>query len=213
MTNIIKDFTRDDFITLLYSLGFITINDKIFGDTEFIIPNHTIEGLYFDYFKIEVENRNEIKFKDVNIKKAIRELALNKNTKLLQDEIQEVIHLLSNRDFMKFDEKYLKIITLMILNISKFYYIKSEPEYNHKYPDIMLLKQEPFKTTFQFLFELKWAKKSITGDWKAKRKEGIEQIKGYLKLKDIKEIEKISPLFSYLIIANGEKVEILEVNS
>ena len=208
-----KNFRRDDFVTLLYSLGFITINDETFGLTEFIIPNHTIKGLYFDYFKIEIENRNQIKFKDLDIKKAIVELALNRNTKLLQDEIQEVIQLLSNRDFMKFDEKYLKIITLMILNISKFYFIKSEPEYNHKYPDIMLLKQEPFKTKFQFLFELKWAKRSIAGDWKAKRNEGIEQVKGYLKLKDIKEIEKISPLFSYLIIADGEKVEIVEVKS
>ena len=103
----------------------------------------------------------------------------------------------------------------MILNISKFYFIKSEAEYNHKYPDIMLLKQEPFKTKFQFLFELKWvkrgAKKGDNNSWENKREEGIEQIKGYLKLNDIKEIEKISPLFSYLIIADGERVEIVEV--
>ena len=223
-----KDFDRDDFVTLLYSLGFITMNDEIFGDTEFTIPNYTIKGLYFDYFKVEIENRNEIKFKDVNIKKAIRELALNRNTELLQNEIQEVVQLLSNRDFMKFDEKYLKIITLMILNISKFYYIKSEPEYNHHYPDIMLLKQEPFKTKYQFLFELKWVKRgsrsnatTVTDvalqhrpykEWEEKKKEGIEQIEGYLKLPDIIEIQKVLPLYSYLIIADGKRVEIIEVN-
>jgi len=56
---------------------------------------------------------------------------------------------------MTFDEKHLKIIILMIFNMTSFYYIKSEPEYNHKYPDIMLLEQMPYKTKYQFLFELK----------------------------------------------------------
>ena len=206
-----KDFIRDDFVTLLYSLGFITINNEVLGETEFIIPNNTIKTLYFDYFKIELQNRSQIKFKDMDIRNAIIELALHKNTKLLQNEIAEIIKLLSNRDFMKFDEKNLKIIILMILNISKFYYIKSEPEYSHKYPDIMLLKQEPFDVKYQFLFELKWAKKTISGDWEKKKIEGINQIRGYLQLDEIKKINKELGLYSYMIIADGDKVEIIEV--
>jgi hypothetical protein len=79
----------------------------------------------------------------------------------------------------------------------------------------MLLKQEPFKTKFQFLFELKWAKRGAKKDddnsWENKKKEGINQIKRYLQLKEIKEVEKVLPLSSYLIIADGEKVEIIEV--
>jgi len=223
-----KDFERDDFVTLLYSIGFITIDEMIFSKTQFVIPNSTIKTLYFDYFKVELQNRGQIKFDTINLENAIIELALHRNTELLQNEIAEVIKLLSNRDFMKFNEKNLKIIILMILNISKFYYIKSEPEYNHKYPDIMLLKQEPFDVKYQFLFELKWAKRgrrssatTVTDvalqhrpykDWNTKKEEGINQIKGYLQLDEIKKINEELQLCSYLIIADGDKVEIIEVN-
>jgi hypothetical protein len=62
---------------------------------------------------------------------------------------------------------------------------------------------------------LKWAKRGAKKDddnsWENKKKEGINQIKRYLQLKEIKEVEKVLPLFSYLIIADGEKVEIVEV--
>ena len=223
-----KDFERDDFVTLLYSIGFITIDEMIFSKTQFVIPNSTIKTLYFDYFKVELQNRGQIKFDTINLENAIIELALHRNTELLQNEIAEVIKLLSNRDFMKFNEKNLKIIILMILNISKFYYIKSEPEYNHKYPDIMLLKQEPFDVKYQFLFELKWAKRgrrssatTVTDvalqhrpykDWNTQKEEGINQIKGYLQLDEIKKINEELQLCSYLIIADGDKVEIIEVN-
>jgi hypothetical protein len=209
-----KGFTRDDFVTLIYSLGFITINDAFMERIEFIIPNYTIEILYFEYFKIELENRAQISFNTEKIKDSIYQFALNRNFEKLQNEILEVIKLLSNRDFMKFDEKHLKIIMLMIFNTTRFYHIKSEPEYNHKYPDIMLLEQKPYDAKYQFLFELKWAKKtapkSDPNSWDNKKNEGIEQIKGYLELDDIKNIEG-PPLFAYLIIADGERVEIVKV--
>ena len=102
----------------------------------------------------------------------------------------------------------------MIFNTTRFYHIKSEPEYNHKYPDIMLLEQLPYVAKYQFLFELKWAKKtapkSDSNSWDNKRKEGIEQIKGYLQLDEIKKIDG-PPLFAYLIVADGERVEIVRV--
>ena len=155
----------------------------------------TLLRTYLDRYKIEIAN-------------AITELALNKNLDLFQKEVKNVINLLSNRDYMKFEEKHLKVILLTILNITTFYYIKSEAEYNKNYPDIMLLKQEPFEVKFQYLFELKWVKKGIKGDWSKKNKEGLAQVKKYKKLKDIKNIEN---LYSYLIISDGDNLEIIEV--
>jgi len=40
-----KNFTGDDFITLLYSLGFVTQESSLLGRTEFTIPNYTIKTL------------------------------------------------------------------------------------------------------------------------------------------------------------------------
>jgi hypothetical protein len=221
-----KGFHRDDFVTLLYSMGFITIKDMLLDNTIFTIPNYTMKTLYFEYFRLELENRNQIKFNGISLKNAITELALNKNLAPFQKEVKNVINLLSNRDYMKFEEKHLKVILLTILNMTTFYYIKSEAEYNKNYPDIMLLKQEPFDVKFQYLFELKWVKKtkpttqsrsnstmhpSQKGNyrsWENKRIEGIKQIEKYKKLNDIKELNN---LHSYLIISDGEKLEIIEV--
>ncbi|MDQ7046789.1 MAG: AAA family ATPase [Sulfurovum sp.] len=52
------NFTREDFITLLYAMGFITIKSELFG-TEIIfkIPNYVIKILYFNYFAIEIEKK------------------------------------------------------------------------------------------------------------------------------------------------------------
>ncbi len=60
-----RDFTRDDFITLIYSMGFITIKDEAFGEVlNFQIPNYVIKILYFNYFAIEIEKRNNLKIQN-----------------------------------------------------------------------------------------------------------------------------------------------------
>ena len=56
---------------------------------------------------------------------------------------------------------------------------------------------------------MKWVKKTIKGDWDIKKEEGITQIKGYLRLNNIK---KLKSLHAYLIIADVDKLEIIEVN-
>jgi hypothetical protein len=208
-----KGFYRDDFVTLLYSMGFITIKDMFLDNTVFTIPNYTIKTLYFEYFKIELEKRSEIKFNTRTIKNALTELALNKNLSPFQEEVKNVINLLSNRDYIKFEEKHLKVILLTVLNMATFFYIKSEAEYNNNYPDIMLLKQEPFEVKFQYLFELKWVKKGVNenhkNSWKNKKIEGISQVERYKRLSDIKDLKN---LHSFLIISDGENLKLIEVN-
>ncbi|SFV65565.1 hypothetical protein MNB_SV-12-1964 [hydrothermal vent metagenome] len=44
------------------------IRDDIIFDTKFMIPNAVIKQLYFDYFKVEIEKRADIKFSDRAIK-------------------------------------------------------------------------------------------------------------------------------------------------
>ena len=59
------DFSENDFLTLIYSMGFITIKDEIVGGLyEFEIPNYVIKILYFNYFAIEVQRRNDFKLKE-----------------------------------------------------------------------------------------------------------------------------------------------------
>ncbi len=207
--DIIKEFDRDDFITLLFYMGFITIQGSELEETIFAIPNHVIRQLYFEYFKKEVEQRSQVSIDSGKLKKAVRELALQGNITPLAEEIGQVLALLSNRDFMNMDEKHIKTLILTLLYQSKVYYIKSEPEVNKRYPDILLLERNPTKVNYQFLFELKYCKKK-DGErgWQKKKEEGIRQVEEYLRLE---EIQGLTQLKAYLLVTDGSALEVVAV--
>ncbi len=85
-----KKFSEDDFITLLYSMGFITLKEELFGE-EFIfeIPNYVIRILYFNYFAVEIEQRNNLDIES-NIKSLLRDLAMG-NTQPFHQQLSEAI--------------------------------------------------------------------------------------------------------------------------
>jgi len=211
ITGTIKDryeinraFDEDDFITLIYSMGFITIKDELFSNMyTFEIPNYVIKILYFNYFAIEIEQRNNLAIKS-SIGKILLNLALGDITPF-KNQLNEVVSVLSNRDFIGFDEKYFQVITLSLLSFAEFYFIESQPEKNNKYPDILLIGRDD-RVPNNYLFELKWTKGK--DDVEAIKKDGIKQIQGYLKLDKIKNIPKLR---SYLLIGSKDGVEFLEL--
>jgi len=211
ITGVIKDrydlnqgFSEDDFITLLYSMGFITIKEEIFGEVlEFKIPNYVIKMLYFNYFAIELESRNNLS-NIINMKSILINLAKGDNEPF-KNQVNEVIKTLSNRDHYGFTEKHFHVITLSLLSFAEFYFIDSQPELNNKYPDIMLIGRDE-KVPNNYLFELKWLKQK--DDYNKIKKEGIEQVEGYLKLDKIKNIPKLK---SFLLIGSKDGVEFLEI--
>ena len=199
-----RDFSRDDFITLIYSMGFITIKDELFGEElEFNIPNYVIKMLYFNYFAIELKNRNNLKI-DRDIKTVVRELALG-DIEPFQSQLNEVILTLSNRDHYGFDEKHFQSIILAFLSFAEFYFIESQPEKNRKYPDILLVGRDE-KVPNNYMFELKWLK--TKDNHESVKKEAIRQIEGYLKLDSIKAIAKLR---SFALIGSKDGVEFVEV--
>ena len=155
-----KGFERDDFISLLAYMGFASLQGKTLSGEVFAIPNHVMQELYFQYFKVELERRNQITIPNRGLALAVEVLALHDNLQPLADEMQRVLQVLSNRDFTNMDEKHVKTLLLTLLYQVSFYFIQSEREMNHKYPDILLLERSPFVVHHQHLIELKYAKKS-----------------------------------------------------
>ena len=204
-----KPFERNDFISLLLYMGFITISGTVLSQLRYVVPNYVIQKLYYGYFKTEIERRTQIGVSAHAVENAVAELALHNNIKPLLEEISSVLALFSNRDFMRMDEKHIKAVILTLLNQSEVYFIRSEPEVNNRYPDILLLERKPIEVRYQFLFELKFSKKK---DGKqglgAKRIEGVNQIKGYHALADIRRLPKLQ---SYLLLTDGTEIEAVAV--
>jgi len=205
-----KGFDRDDFVSLLAYMGFVSLQRKsLIGDV-FTIPNYVMRELYFQYFKVELERRNQITISDRAILLAVETLALESDIQPLMAELEEVLRLLSNRDSIWMDEQHIKTILLTLLYQSPAYFIHSEREMSRKYPDVLLLERSPYEVNYQHLIELKYAKKS-DGEkgWAQKKQEGIEQVQGYLQLPSIVGLEKLS---AWVVVADGERVEWVAVD-
>ena len=211
VTGIIKDrydlnqeFTQDDFITLIYSMGFITIKEQITGELNiFEIPNYVIKILYFNYFAVELQRRNNFKQED-SFSQIVTKLLLG-DIKPFQEQLNEAIKTLSNRDHYGFTEKHFQVITLALLSFASFYFIDSQPELDNKYPDILLIGRDE-KVPNNYLFELKWKKDKDS--YETIKQKGIEQIEEYKELDKVKSIPKLR---SFLLIGSKEGVEFLEV--
>lgn len=200
-----REFSRDDFITLIYSMGFITIKKELFGGVyQFEIPNYVIKILYFNYFTVEIQKRNTLDITN-SIGQILLDLALG-DISPFKNQLNEVIKTLSNRDHQGFDEKYFQVISLALLSFAEFYFIDSQPEKNRKYPDILLIARDE-RVPNNYLFELKWKKDKDSYNYI--KKEGIKQVKEYLELDKIKSIPKLR---SYLLIGSKDGVEFIKVD-
>ncbi len=202
-----KIFDREDFISLLAYMGFITLAGATLSGSIFAIPNHVIEELYFQYFKVELERRNQIRIPNRPLGIAIEALALQNDLQPLAGEMAKVLELLSNRDAMQMNEKHLKTVLLTLLYQVPVYFIYSEREVSRRYPDIVLRERSPYAVNHQHLIELKYSKRSDK-DWDAKRAEGITQVQEYLQLPELAAMQKLS---AWLLISDGVQVEVVPV--
>ena len=201
-----KGFFEDDFITLIYSMGIITFEKELFSDYVFCIPNYMMRVLYLNYFAVEIEKRNNIPIQGSALS-VVRELALG-DMEPFKNQLNKIVKILGNRDFMKFNEKHFQSIALSLLSFGEFYYIQSEREFDNKYPDIVVSGREPFydEIKFNYLFELKWIQKKE--DYDSKKNLAIKEIKEYQELDSIKAIKD---LYCYALIGSKDGVEFIEV--
>lgn len=185
-----KRFTKDDFKSLLFYLGLLTIDSSDLGRVVLKVPNYAIKGLYFDYFSNKVSEFTDYELDTSDIEDAMAEVASEGENTLLINVIEKTLTKLSNRDFIKFDEKYIKLIFLSYCFLSKIYLVKSEYEVEDGYIDIALLKQPNVNPKYFAIFELKYISKKEyeeKGDSiiESNLKDAINQLNKYTKSREL----------------------------
>lgn len=202
-----KDFEEDDFKSLLFYFGMLTIDKKILSRVSLKVPNYAIKSLYFDFFMKKLNENLDFELDITDIKESIEEIALDGNNKNLVKIIEITLNKLSNRDYIKFDEKYIKLIFLTYCFLSKIYLVKSEYEVESGYIDIALLKQANIEPTYFAIFELKYISKTEYKEKgenivKLRESEAVEQIEKY---QTSNELIKIKNLKKWVIVFVGDK--------
>jgi Predicted AAA-ATPase len=71
-----KDFEHNDLVSLLFYMGFLTIQAKELGSLIFTFPNYAIEKLYAQYFISIIKQKTGLPIDNNQLNFAIRELAL-----------------------------------------------------------------------------------------------------------------------------------------
>lgn len=212
-----KPWGRDEFISLLYYLGFLTIKGGDFEGTVFTIPNYVIKHLYFQYFTQVTLEDTQLDTYGLRIRDKVVELARYNNIKPIMELTESILTQLSaHHDRAYFNEGHIKTIFVSLFHSAGMYHIFSELEVKKSKTekgriDLLLARRQPFgkAVPYQFIFELKYLKQSQTGLLAAKKKEGIKQLKAYLKADKIKDMEDLK---AYVIIFVVNKGVVIELN-
>ena len=215
--NFEKPFSEFDITSLLFYMGWLTIEKADEGGYWFKIPNRVIQELYYDYFVAISEEETNLNRTHVDIHNALTQLSKNNNPNPFLTLIKALIDKqLSLRDAQNFDEKHLKMLLMPYLSMSASHYVVSEPEWENKYADILLLKRPNIDTKYNFIFELKYIKKADKNkkDPKTGEKyvdkianEAREQLSNYLKTDNAK---RIASLKAWVIILVGRDWYLVE---
>ena len=201
------EFTEKDMISMLFYLGYLTIAGEEFERPELKIPNQVMKNIYSDYF-IEFINKiigTEIQGDYNEIEK---EIALEGKISKTVGLLHEYLEGLSNRDFQKFDEKYVKLIFYCIVKNLKVYLVKSEMEVNRKYPDLLIVPKNVEKGYNAIMIEFKYLKKGEKNKLEEKQKEAKKQIEEYSNFEEIKSIPKLK---KYTVIAVNDEIFVEEI--
>ena len=202
-----RDFTRQDFISLLFYMGFISIENAQGARLHFTTPNFVIKGLYWEYFTQLLQERFSVQIEVSQIENAFYELAYQNQLAPFLKLIESVLKELSNRDFIQFDEKYIKVLFVAFASLANLYYIRSEQETEQKYVDILFLHRPPYFPNYQFAFELKYLKKSESAQLETTVPKAIAQLQGYLQSEALQRLDNLK---AYVIVFVGPEMRAVE---
>ncbi len=201
------EFTEMDLISMLYYLGYLTIEGEEVGYPKLNIPNNVMKEIYSDYFLKILREEIDIDIND-NYTEIAREIALEGKIDKIVGMLGKYLKNLSNRDYQRFDEKYVKLIFFCIAMNLKIFRLKSEMEVQRKYPDILLIPKDQSKGYKGVMIEFKYLKKKEAGKLQEKQEEAEKQIKEYGEFEEIKDIKNI---YKYTVVAVNDEIYVEEI--
>ena len=202
------EFTETDLISMLFYLGYLTIVGEIFEKPQLKIPNKVMKEIYSEYFLEILKKETDLQITESDYNEILREIALEGKIDKIIEMLEKYLKTLSNRDYIKFDEKYIKLIFFCIAMNLKIFKLKSEMEIQRKYPDILLIPKDSSKGYKGVMIEFKYLKKEEENKLKEKQEEAKIQIQEYGEMEEIKELKNIN---KYTVVAVNDKIYVEKI--
>jgi hypothetical protein len=173
--NLELPFTHDDFLSLLYYMGMLTLKEVKNMRWQFQIPNYVIKKLYFEYFTSIYLEKTRFANTRIPLDDSIDALVNEGNPDPFFKVVEHVLkenHAV--RDEMVYGEKHLQTLMIGILYPFEAYYIHSEYETKHGFPDIFIEKMPDKPINYEIVLELKYVKKSAIKKTRAKKGDALK---------------------------------------
>ena len=166
---------NDNFVSLLYYFGMVTIGGTYKGESKFIIPNEVVREQIFSYL-LDTYKDNDLSFESYDIRKKEQLMAYDGDFKPFFLYIADSIYTFaSQRDRMK-GEAFVHGYTLALTSQCRFYRPISELDNQGGYADIFLRPLHEIFTDMEhsYIIELKYLKSHASDE---DVKSAVEQAK------------------------------------
>ena len=171
---------RENFISLLFYYGMLTIGGIDGADLRLIIPNNNVRLQYYDWLLREYDRIAEID--TFRMKEVFKRAALDGEWRPMMEHLGKTYEDSSSVRQLMEGERNLQGFMTAMLSLNPYYLAAPEMEMNHGYCDFFLmpdLNRYPMVRN-SYILELKYLKTDAT-EAEAERQwaEAVEQIRGY----------------------------------
>ncbi len=203
----------DNFLSLLFYFGMVTIDGEYKGTTKFIIPNEVVRDQMYTYL-LSTYDENDLKYEPYDKDKLESRMAFHGDYRPYFDYIADCLkRYASQRDKQK-GEAFVHGFTLAMTSQCQFYRPISELDNDGGYADIYLLPLcDIYKSmTDSYIVELKYCKSSTTDEQVGQLfKEASAQICRYADSDIVRDSVRTTTLHKLVVIYRGtEMVECRE---
>jgi hypothetical protein len=200
----------NNFISLLFYFGLLTMAGEERGKTKFKIPNETVKRLYFEYIKEGYEETGIFSLDFFKYSELMTDMAYDGNWKPLFNYLTgEMKARMSLRDLMT-GEKSIQAFLVVYLGLGDLYIVHSEKELNKGYADIVL---EPFfvgyrDIQYSYILEIKYIKPMDFTPKKLEqiKSEAAEQLETYSLDRNFKKNMEKTTLIKLALIFSGHEL-------
>jgi len=167
--------------SLLFYMGYLTIAGRNRTEIELRMPNLVLKSLYLDYMHHILMRRAQVRIDGLKKDDMVQALAEG-NINPLIELTETLLNGLSNRDYERFDEKYIKVVMLSLMSDINIYIPHSEYEIGADgYVDLYLQAAFEPERSASYLVELKYVKARASKQTQAaKEREGVQEMQKYL---------------------------------
>ena len=202
----------DNFLSLLFYFGMVTIDGDYKGVTKFIIPNEVVRDQMYTYL-LDTYKENDLTYDNFNKGKLESQLAYDGNYKAYFEFIADSLKRYSSQRDKQKGEAFVHGFTLAMTSQNQFYRPISELDNDGGYADIFL---SPLCDIYKdmvdsYIIELKYCKTNTADEQlQVLFKEASAQICRYANSDIVKESVKITKLHKLVVIYRGAEMVMCE---